>query len=165
MRERTGIALVDAVSLPSVVSNRIFKMTPQAIEKVRELDTILLQYPQVPIQIGHVIHAGMYARTAFVPAGTTVTGVLVKVGTILIVHGDVTVFIGDEPLELTGYNVIPASGGRKQAFVARSDVWLTMILVSGSSDVEGAERDFTDEYDLLASHRDAEVNVVTITGE
>lgn len=140
-------------------------MSEREIDNVRQLEALSLAQPQVPIMTDHVIHGGMYCRTVFIPAGVMITGALIKVATILIVHGNAVVYIDGGPMEVTGYNVVPASAGRKQAFVAREDTWLTMVFPSKAKDVDEAEREFTDENDLLASHFDPALNRVTITGE
>lgn len=140
-------------------------MLPHEIENVRDLEAVLLTMPQVSIVTGHIIHGGMYARTVKIPARVIITGVLVKVPTILIVQGCALVYIGSAELELDGYNVVPAAAGRKQSFIARSDVYLTMILPSEATDVGAAESDFTDETHLLVSHKDPELNHTIITGE
>ena len=140
-------------------------MSPEAIDKVRRLEAVVLVMPQTSIVTDHVIHGGMYSRTVMIPAGTVITGALIKIPTLLIVQGDATVYIGDEPMVLSGYNVVPAAAGRKQAFVAHTDTWLTMIFPSDAKDVGLAEEQFTDENYLLASHRDTEINNITITGE
>jgi hypothetical protein len=129
-------------------------MSEAAIGKVRELESIAVMLPQVPIGTDHVLHAGLYARTVMVPAGVLITGVLIKIATLLIVQGDALVYIGGEPTRLNGYNVVPAAAGRKQAFIAESDVYLTMIFPTDALDVDEAERQFTDEVELLVSRKE-----------
>ena len=138
-------------------------MRNEAIDKVRKFEAVAMQAPQVEIRTDHVIHGGMYARTIRIPAGVVLTGALIKIATLLIVSGRANVFVGDGSIELAGYHVIPASAGRKQAFVAIEDTDLTMVFPSQSKSVEEAEAEFTDEAALLFS-RSGE-NVVTITGE
>lgn len=162
MSEPSGITLLER-AYPALRS--IPAMSEQALDVVREAGAIAITKPQIPIITDHVLHGGMYARTVMVPAGVMIIGVLVKVPTVLIVQGDVRVYIGDDVVELTGYNVLPASAGRKQAFLADTDTWLTMILPTPAKDIEQAERDFTDEFDDLASHRDVDLNYVRITEE
>lgn len=143
---------------------QIATMSDDAIARVRQLEEVLFQFEQTPVLIDHVLHGGMYARTAFIPAGVTVTGVLVKVPTVLILQGVVSVYIGtNEPMEISGYAVLPAGAGRKQAFVAHTDTCLTMMMPSDAKTIEEAEHQFTDEFDLLASHKDAKVNTIRIT--
>jgi len=129
-------------------------MSEEAIGKVRQLESIATTLPQVPIRTDHVLHAGIYARTVMVPAGVMITGVLIKVATLLIVQGDALVYAGGEPIRLSGYNVVPATAARKQAFIAQSDVYLTMIFPTDARDVDEAERQFTDEIELLASRKE-----------
>lgn len=148
----------------TVSAPRFPAMQADAIDKVRRLEEQMLKMPQVEIQTEHLIHAGMYARTIHIPAGVALTGVLIKLATTLVVSGHCTVFIGDDSLELIGHQVIPASAGRKQVFLAHADTSLTMLFPSSAKSVAEAEAEFTDEADRLLSRRqDAES--ITITGE
>ena len=65
---------------------------------------------------------------------------------------------------ITGTAVIPASAGRKQAFVAHQDTSISMVFPTKSTSVEQAEAEFTDDADLLFSRRDADLNTEIITG-
>ena len=141
-------------------------MTPDAIARVADLEQRILALPQVQIHTQHVLHAGMYARTIVIPAGVVLTGALIKCATLLVVHGDVLVSRGDEEgLRITGTAVLPASAGRKQAFVAYADTTLTMAFPTSATTVEAAEAEFTDDTDMLMSRRDPELNSIIITGE
>lgn len=149
-----------------ITTPRIPAMTPAAIDKVRQLESLASAQTQVPIVTEHLIHGGMYARTICIPAGTMITGALVKLATLLIVQGDAVAYIGDdEPMRLQGYAVLPASAGRKQAFVAIEATHLTMVLPTQAKTVEEIEAEWTDEAALLISRRDADTNRITITGE
>lgn len=141
--------------------SKIPAMDNVAIEKVRRLEELALRLPQVEIPTAHVIHAGMYARTIMIPAGILLTGALIKIATLLIIQGDVTAYIGDQTLELQGYNVLPAAANRKQAFVAKTDTFLTMIFPSKATCVRDAEEEFTDEAEALISRK--ALNNITIT--
>lgn len=126
-------------------------MTPAAIARVREIeDHMLATQPQIDLRMRHLIHAGAYYRTCCVPAGYVITGALIKIPTTLIIHGDCVVWLGEEGRRLTGYNVVPASAGRKQAFRAVSDTHITMMFPTSAQTVAEAEREFTEEFDRLA---------------
>jgi len=129
-------------------------MDEAAIDNVRQLTAAMAELPQVPIRTEHILHAGLYARTVFVPAGVIITGVLIKIPTLLIVHGDAMVYIGGASLRLEGYNVVPAAAGRRQVFVAESDLHLTMLFASDAASVDQAERQFTDEFEQLVSRKE-----------
>lgn len=144
---------------------RIPAMSDEAIGNVRRLESLARELPQVRIVTRHVIHGGMYARTVCVPANVMITGALVKLPTLLIVDGDAVVHLDGESARLTGHCVLPASAGRKQAFVALADTHITMLFPTAARSVAQAEREFTDEVDLLASRLDPETNHVIITGE
>lgn len=151
-------ALVDA-------SPRLVPMSPEAVDKVRQLEASLMSLPQVAIRTEHLIHAGLYARTVRIPAGAVLTGALIKRATVLIVSGEATVFTGGDTLELSGFHVLPGSAGRKQAFMARAETCLTMLFPSAAASVTEAEAEFTDEAHLLLSRHGAGQDLTLITGE
>jgi hypothetical protein len=138
-------------------------MSREAIERVRALEAQVLALPQTEIATRHVIHGGMYARTIRVPAGVLLTGAEIKIATVLVIHGHSLVTLGEQTVELVGHNVLPASAGRKQAFLALADTDLTMVFPTSARTVEEAENQFTDEADQLFSRHGE--NVVIITGE
>lgn len=138
-------------------------MSSQDLQRVKDLEKIVLLAPQSQTTTFHIIHGGMYARTLKIPSGMVLTGALIKIATILIVNGDATVYIGNGTMRLTGYHVLPASAKRKQAFVAHEDTYLTMIFPTTAKDTLEAEAAFTDEADKLFS-RNYE-NEIIITGE
>lgn len=141
-------------NLVTIARNSLPMMTDDAIDKVRVFENCALQFPQVDIRTAHTFHAGIYARTIMIPAGTVLTGALIKIATVLIVSGDVTVYIGDETIDLYGYHVLSASAHRKQAFVAHTDTYLTMVFSTKATTVEEAEEEFTDEAHKLISRKD-----------
>ena len=140
-------------------------MSEASISKVEEFQDVLLDQPQVRIRTLHTLHAGMYSRTVRIPAGCAITGAVIKISTLLIIRGNATVYNGDAPVTVTGYAVLPASAGRKQAFVAHEDTDITMVFATQASSVEEAEDLFTDEGHTLASRHDPSSNTIIITGE
>ena len=128
-------------------------MTQEAIDKVRALEEATSRMPQVDIQTQHLLHAGMYARTIFIPAGVILTGALIKIATVLIVQGEVIIYTGGDSVLVKGYNILPAEANRKQAFFAQTDTYLTMIFNGDAASVEEAENMFTDEADRLLSRK------------
>lgn len=141
-------------------------MSPDAIQKVRAFeDMSLATRPQDRIGTDHLIHGGMYARTITLQPDCHLTGALIKLATILIVSGDADLYIGGPALELRGYNVVPASAGRKQLIIARSVAHLTMIFPTRSKAAAAAEAEFTDEHERLFSRLPTAVNRTMVTGE
>ena len=147
------------------IGNKLPAMTAEGLEKVAKLEAIIGQMPQAEIETDHVIHGGMYARTIEIPAGVMLTGALIKVPTTLIINGRVTVFIGEQMIDVEGYRVIPASAGRKQAFYTWTTTQLTMIFATDCKSIADCEMQFTDEYDNLMSRQEDAKNTITITGE
>lgn len=137
--------------------------TPEGLALVRAIEDRVGALPQVEVTTQHVFHTGVYARTMKLVPGQIVVGALIKRTTLLIVNGSVDVLLGDTLLRLDGYHVIPASAGRKQVFLARDETHITMLFPTRARTVEEAEREFTDEYERLASH--VGINEVVMTGE
>lgn len=143
----------------------IAPMSAGAIANVAALEQQVLACPQTQITTHHVLHGGLYSRTILVPAGVVLTGALIKIPTLLFISGDVLVYVGeDRRIRITGTEVIPASAGRKQAFVAHRDTSISMVFPTKSTSVEQAEAEFTDDADLLFSRRDADLNTEINTG-
>lgn len=149
----------------AVTGNRIPAMSDSAIAKVNALADFSRQHEQVKIDTHHIIHGGMYGRTITIPAGVMLTGVLIKVPTILVISGDCTVFADNKSYRISGFHAIPASAYRKQAFIAHIDTSMTMILASDAATVAEAEDQFTDEGDELFSRNEDARNFINITGE
>jgi hypothetical protein len=105
------------------------------------------------VRMEHRLHAGLYARTCRLAADQVITSVLIKIPTVLIVHGDCIVLAGDEWQELTGFNVLAAEAARKQIYVTRGETEITMIFRTEAKTVEEAEAEFTDEAANLLSRR------------
>ena len=144
---------------------RITEMSLEAIQKVNALAAISFECPQEDIETHHAIHGGMYARTISIKAGVMLTGALIKVPTMLVINGDVTVFADNESFRLTGFHAIPASAHRKQAFIAHADTAMTMLFTTSATTVAEAENEFTDEADQLMSRAEDAKNFIIITGE
>ena len=130
----------------------------QAAEKIRPHEG------SFKAKMEHVLHGGMYARLARIPGGMAFTSVMIKIPTMLVIHGECCVLAGDKWHILSGYNVLPASAHRIQAYVAMEDTEITMLFPSNAKTVEEAEAQFTDEAADLLSRRRPEDELVTITG-
>lgn len=148
----------------AVASGTVPAMTSRGLDLVRRIEERNLAAPQVDIATHHVIHAGIYSRTICIPAGVVLTGALIKIATTLVVCGRASVIVGDgEEVLIDGYRVLACSVGRKQAFIAWADTWLTMSFKTDALTVEEAEGQFTDEAALLFSREGR--NEIVITGE
>ena len=145
--------------------NRIAVMSDSAIEKVRLVQDAMLKLPQVDLPVHHILHGGMYSRSLVIPAGVAIAGAFIQVPTTLVVSGNVTVYANDQAYEIDGYQVLVASAGRKQLFVAHTDTNMTMTFATDAKTVEDAENEFTSESYLLASRRHENLNTTIITGE
>ncbi len=125
----------------------------ESVAGVRRLEAAsLAELPQVNLAVKHFIHAGVYVRTVEIPANGMITGVEIKIPTVVIVSGSVYVSGGQF---FGGYHVLPAAPGRKQAFFSPGGAHLTMFFATKATTVEEAEAEFTDEPHLLQTRRSA----------
>jgi hypothetical protein len=139
--------------------------TSGMLARIRHAEEKLAKREQLPVATEHLFHAGIYARTVRLKPGTLITGALIRRATLLIVNGCVAMLVNEVWVSLHGYNVIPASAGRKQVFVTRSEVAMTMLFPTAAKTVEEAEKEFTAETDLLLSRRQNDGDTITVTGE
>lgn len=152
------------MSVPATTFASLPACTPEMLAKIGDAQSILLAAEQIEVVTEHVLHGGMYARTIRLAPGVIITGALIKVPTVLIVNGFADVLVGDEWAQVIGYAVVPASAGRKQIFVTRSEVEMTMIFHTDAQTVAEAEDEFTDDSDQLMSRRSTR-DVFVVTGE
>lgn len=138
--------------------------TPAALGKIHDLENLLAEETQIDLITHHVIHGGVYSRTICIPKGSVLTGALIKIPTTLVVCGKCSVLVGDAiEVLIDGYHVFAASAGRKQAYIAHEDTFITMSFRTSARTVEEAEAEFTDDADRLLSRHG--INETVITGE
>lgn len=117
---------------------------------------------QIGLNTQHFFHGGIYRRVVLLPAGAEMVGVLIKIPTTVIVLGDAFVWIEDGWRHV-GNEVLMASAGRKQHFLANEDTHIHMLFPSQAQTVDDVEREFSDNFaDLLSRRLDAgEITIVT----
>ena len=148
--------MTDIVPATAGTTTNLPVMGQNEVEGVRQLESAAMLLPQVHIPTDHVFHAGMYARTIKIPAGVALTGAQIKIPTILIISGDTLIYGENGATRYTGYHVALGKCGRKQAFYALQDTYLTMLFPTDATTVDAAEREFTDEYEKLFSRKEGE---------
>lgn len=156
---------MSALAIPLPLTTALVPPSPVMLDKLAQAQEIILAQPQVSVATEHLLHGGMYARTIRLAPGLWMIGSLIRLATILIVHGDCSVIIGDVCVNLSGYSVIPGCAGRKQLFLTRGLVEMTMIFPTDAQAVAEAEDEVFVEVDLLASRRDSSQDTVMITGQ
>jgi hypothetical protein len=125
------------------------------IDAVRKLEHVIQRSgaPEVQLNAQLLVHAGMAARTIFIPAGTLLTGVLTNCDNLCIVMGDITVTTREGPRRLTGFTVLPAFVGFKRAGYAHADTWWTTIHHTTLTDPVEIENEMSAEADQLQTRR------------
>lgn len=156
---------MSALTVPLPVTAVLVPPSPAILDKLIRVSDFIRQFPQISIVTEHLIHGGMYARTIRLESGVVIAGSIIRLATTLIIHGDCTVLAGDERIDLTGYNVLPGCAGRKQLFLTRSSVEMTMLFPTSAKTVEDAENEIFVEVDQLMSRKDGDRDRVTITNQ
>lgn len=156
---------MSTVIAPSPVTAVLVPPSPAMLKALDGIHARILSLPQVEIATEHLLHGGMYARTIRLVPGTKMVGSLINRATILILRGDCSVLIGDKRVDFTGYSIIPGCAGRKQFFVTRGPVEMTMIFPTSARTIEEAEDEVFAEADQLMSRKDGSHDQVTITGQ
>ena len=137
----------------------------ETLKKLGIVHALLIKAADVHITTHHILHGGMYTRTIHLEAAVVMMGSLIKCPTILIINGATLMLNGDEGTELEGYNVIPGSAGRKQLFVTREQVEMTMIFATQAKTLAEAENEVFAEADDLMSRKDGSGDTLIITRE
>lgn len=134
----------------------LLPLTPEQNNLLCDMVIYALEHcdQEVDILIEHFIHEGVYYRTCKVPKGVAIVGAFIKIPTTVIVSGDCYVTLGNTVGRLEGYNVIKAEAGRRQAFRAVEDTYITMCFKTDAKDVKDAEKEFTNEWMLLTTNRE-----------
>lgn len=146
-------------------------MDVPTIAQVRALETEILKIPQhlrgeSAFRTHHLLHGGMYHRTLITPPRTLIVGAIIKRPSVLSTYGDIVIYIGNGTVNVTGYNIVPASAGRRTAvFSLDTEAVYTMAVACECKTVEDAEKWFTDEWMHLGNNRDDNHNFTVITGE
>jgi hypothetical protein len=98
------------------------------LDRIEEMEAIMMEHDQVNIPVEHLFVNGMYARTIVIPADTILTGRVHKFGYVdIMLQGDITVATPEGVKRFTGYNVFEGVAGRKRAGYAHKDTyWVTV---------------------------------------
>lgn len=129
-------------------------ITPEVNAWFEKLGGELEKLPPVKIRTEHHLHAGVYSRTIYVPAGCMVVGLKIKLDTQLIGAGHFQLTDGTTTREFKGFHVLDGYAGRRAAAYAITNSAFTMLFASKAKTVEEAENEFTDEPERLLTRKE-----------
>lgn len=121
-------------TLPAVFSNTPTLTLSQHRQRFEELEKKLFELPQLTEEDFNLVEykvGGMYGRQITVPKGALITGRVYKRDHLeIMLSGDIYILSANGGVtHYTGYNVIPAKAGKRQAgFAIEDTVWLTVNL-------------------------------------
>lgn len=104
--------------------------------------------------IDSYIHGGIYTRTMFLPKGAMILGALIKIPTTLTISGVCIVSDGVNILNVSGYTTMFGEPHRRSIFYAMEDTYVSMMCKVKATDIHDAEREFTDEWELLTTNKE-----------
>lgn len=111
------------MSLPEIIADN----TPVTREKIMALqESMMAAGPGLDLPVRHFFANGLYGRELFIPAGVCAVGKIHKYEQITTVMGDATFATpGEEPVRITGYEIMSTPAGVKRAVFAHADTWVT----------------------------------------
>lgn len=113
--------------------------------------------------VNHFLHGGIYTRTLFLPKGILAVGARIKVPTTVILHGDVLLSNGINVVRSTGFSTFKGVPNRRCIAYALENTYFTTHNVSKAKTLEEAEKEFTDEWQLLSTYNNEEKEEVNKT--
>ena len=140
------------LTLKRAIRGALPSMAPMEQEIGKGL--VMATLSEAPIEVEHFLWAGCYVRTILLRKGEIGAGAFIKIPTVVIVSGNCKVVVGDHLEEISGYSVLRGMDGRRQVFSAFDDTYITMFFASNAATVEEAEKEFTDEWQLLTNNRE-----------
>ena len=129
-------------------------MNEIVLDRVPELEAMLLAMPQIDFQTTHELINGIYARTIVIPAGGCLTGAVHKTDHVCVLHGDITVTTDEGMQRLTGFHVITVKAGAKRAGYAHAETHWTTICKTSYDDIKALpmiESELVHDADKLAT--------------
>ena len=115
-------------------------------QRIDDLEAHLKTLPQVDLNTTHTLSGGMYARTIYIPAGTTMTGATHKFDHLDVMQGDVSFTLGDGTINrLTGHHVLATKAGAKRAGYVHADTIWTTICATQLDDIAAIENELVVE--------------------
>ena len=130
---------------------------PSTALELETLESYIADVAELPdpddLKTEHFLYAGLYSRTLYMPKNTVIIGAFIKVPTVVSVSGHCIMSTGLKSVELKGYHVFKGSAGRRQAFIAVEDTYITMSFATNAKTVEEAEEEFTAEFNQLITRR------------
>lgn len=132
-----------------VVPDPRFMAPAPSKQDVIALQEKMLELPQTLVTVDHFIHAGMYSRTAFIPAGVLGVGVEWCQDNIVILVGDITLTTDEGVVRMRGHNILKANSGIKRVLLAHQDTYFTAIFTTKATDVFDAETELSRECDFM----------------
>lgn len=135
-------------------------VTKESEEVCGEVYGYLKEHPKsFDPPIDSYIHGEIYTRTMFLPKGVMIIGALIKIPTTVIVSGNCVVSDGINVVNLEGYSTLMGAPNRRSIFYAIEDTYVTMLCKVKATTIKEAEKEFTDEWELLTTNKENKCQV------
>lgn len=97
-------------------------------DKVNQIEALMLQMPQIEMEVRHHFSKGIYARELRIPKGVTLTGKIHKEEQLnILAKGKIKVLVGSLIQEVEAPFIVVSPPGTKRVAYALDDcVWITV---------------------------------------
>lgn len=111
--------------------------------KVFTAEALMLQMPQLELEVKHYFSLGIYARELYIPKDTILVGKLHKYPQLNILSkGDISVLVDDQIKRLKApFTIVSPAGTKRIAYTHEDTVWLT-IHGTDQTDIDLIEEHF-----------------------
>lgn len=121
---------------------------PTIVERIKELEALMVGLPQVSCDVNHFFSGGIYIRQVRLKAGSLVMGHRHKTEHLnIMLTGKMRLYRENGGFDdLTAPVVVTAQPGRKVAYVFEDTIWLNLFPTT-ETDVETLEAEYLDKTD------------------
>lgn len=99
------------------------------IDKVNELENLVLNEKQIELELNHKFHDGMYIREMFIPKGVLLVGKRHRNETInMLIKGTMTIIEDSESFTISApYTFIGSKFSKKAGYAHEDSIWVNII--------------------------------------
>lgn len=117
---------------------------PIGLHEVDAIEKIMLEMPQVELEVIHHFYNGVYARELHIPAGITLTGAIHHCENLNVLsQGEICVLVGDEMKHIKAPFAVMSPAGTKRIATTLTDCIWTTFFSTNETDPEKIVSEFT----------------------
>lgn len=135
---------------------------PAAQDPIQEIESAMLDMPQIDCPVAHHFGPGIYIREVTLPAGIIALGHSQRFKHLnILVTGKVAIVAGDRVRVLEAPMIYVGEPGRKAGYVIETCVWQN-IYATEETDIDKLEAHFLDKSDTWEKHNDEKLKLALL---